>query len=134
MKKEIGIGLGVMLLAATAFLWSEHSSFTVVLLVILVGSLAVLTIYYMRRSHWRRYPSGRVFMYLIWAFDALIVYWLFSRLIESRDLRIGIFNVLIAGLVAAIWLITGTFWKSQRRARAERLRNAAINKKEETQP
>ncbi|ALY09355.1 holin [Arthrobacter phage Jawnski] len=131
MKKEIAIGLGVMLLAASTFALSAHQSVTVVLLIVLLSSLAVLTIYYMRRARWKQYPAGRVFLYQLWAFDALILYWLFSRMIVDRELRIFFFNVLIAGLVATYWLITGTFYKSQRHARAERLRRAETTKEKE---
>ncbi|ALF01236.1 hypothetical protein FDH47_gp25 [Arthrobacter phage Brent] len=131
MKKEIAIGLGVMLLAASTFALSAHQSVTVVLLIVLVSSLTVLTVYYMRRARWKQYTSGRVFLYQLWAFDALIVYWLFSRLITDRDIRIFVFNVLIAGLIAAFWLITGTFWKAQKHARTERLRRAETTEKKE---
>ncbi|ASX98700.1 membrane protein [Arthrobacter phage Colucci] len=134
MKREISIGLGVMLLTASTFLLSVHQSVTVVLLILLVSSLVVLTAYYMRRARWRQYPSGRVFLYLLLSFDALVIYWLFSRLIQERDLRIFVFNILIAGLIASIWMITATFWKAQRHARAERLRRLDNNKKEENQP
>ncbi|AYD81524.1 membrane protein [Arthrobacter phage KBurrousTX] len=134
MKKEIGVGVGVMMLAAITFMFTEHTTVTVVLLVILASSLAVLTYYYMRRARWQHYPAGRVFLYLIWSFDSLIIFLLFSRLVDSREVRITVYNVLIAGLIAAIWLITGTFWKAQRRARLERLRKAALNEKEENQP
>ncbi|QGZ17129.1 membrane protein [Arthrobacter phage DrYang] len=135
MKREIATGVGVMLLASLTFLTTEHASVTVALLVILASSFAVLTVYYMHRARWRQYPSGRTFLYLLWAFDALVGFLLISRLVEPRELRLTIYNVLIAGLVAAVWLITATFWKAQKEARAERLRKrAALKEKEENQP
>ncbi|QJD53357.1 holin [Arthrobacter phage StevieBAY] len=132
MKLAAGIaGIAAAMLAIIVVGSIYGLTSTVVLLVILWASFVSLTVYYAIVSRWRQYLAGRVFMYLLWAFDALTTFLLFSRLVDSRDVRLNVYNVLIAGLIGTVWLIIGAISKSQKHARVERLRRAQHQKEEE---
>ncbi|AMM44489.1 holin [Arthrobacter phage BarretLemon] len=132
MKLAAGIaGIAAAMLAIIVVGSIYGLTSTVVLLVILWASFVSLTVYYAIVSRWRQYLAGRVFMYLLWAFDALATFLLFSRLVDSRDVRLNVYNVLIAGLIGTVWLIIGAISKSQKHARVERLRRAQHQKEEE---